>query len=520
VQTPSSAKFDGMPRSAIDAGLADVVDPPEELAVKILAYLHHVPLLVTRPDSKLADADQSDLEKIVLLLRMRTGHDFSLYKKGTIHRRIERRRGLHQIAKIADYVRYLHENSPEVDLLFKELLIGVTSFFRDPAVWEQLKTEGIPSLLAARPNGGTLRAWTPGCSTGEEAYSLAIVFRESLEQVKPTARYSLQVFATDLDKDAIAKARAGVYPANIAADVAEGRLHRFFVQEEHGHRVSKEIRDMVIFAPQNLVMDPPFTKLDLLMCRNLLIYLEADLQKKLLPLFHYSLNPEGILVLGSAESVGSATDLFAPLSGKTRLYRRQGAALRAELVEFPVAFAYAHAKMATALSPPLVQPVPNVQALTDHLLLQRYSPAAVLTTGKGDILYFSGKTGKYLELPAGEPNLNLFAMAREGLSVALNEAFYKAVRQKTEVTVLKVRLGTNGGTQIVDVTVQWLAEPEPLRGMVLIVFKDAATPLVPKASGKTERVSVHGARLAELSQELRQSRDELQTTNEKIQTSQ
>ena len=331
VQTPSSAKFDGMPRSAIDSGLADVVGPPEELAVKILAYLHHVPLLVSRPDSKLADAVESDLEKIVLLLRMRTGHDFSLYKKGTIHRRIERRRGLHQIAKIADYVRYLHENSPEVDLLFKELLIGVTSFFRDPAVWEQLKTEGIPSLLAARPNGGTLRAWTPGCSTGEEAYSLAIVFRESLEQVKPTARYSLQVFATDLDKDAIAKARAGVYQANIAADVAEGRLHRFFVQEEHGHRVSKEIRDMVIFAPQNLVMDPPFTKLDLLMCRNLLIYLEADLQKKLLPLFHYSLNPEGILVLGSAESVGSATDLFAPLSGKTRLYRRQGAALRAEL---------------------------------------------------------------------------------------------------------------------------------------------------------------------------------------------
>ena len=190
------------------------------------------------------------------------------------------------------------------------------------------------------------------------------------------------------------------------------------------------------------------------------------------------------------------------------------------LFEFPVAFAYAHAKMATALSPPLVQPVPNVQALTDHLLLQRYSPAAVLTTGKGDILYFSGKTGKYLELPAGEPNLNLFAMAREGLSVALNEAFYKAVRQKTEVTVLNVRLGTNGGTQIVDVTVQWLAEPEPLRGMVLIVFKDAATPLVPKASGKAERVSVHGARLAELSQELRHSRDELQTTNEKMQTAQ
>ena len=240
VQTPESAKFDGMPRSAIDAGLADVVGSPEQLAAKIVAYLHHVPILVPRPDLNLADPDQSGLEKIVLLLRMRTGHDFSLYKKSTIYRRIERRMSLHQVAKIANYVRFLRENSQEVDLLFKELLIGVTSFFRDPPLWEQLKTEVIPSLLATRLKGGVLRVWTPGCSTGEEAYSLAIVFREALAKVKPAARYSLQVFATDLDKDAIAKARVGAYPANISADVAAARLRRFFVREQPKKTQSEE----------------------------------------------------------------------------------------------------------------------------------------------------------------------------------------------------------------------------------------------------------------------------------------
>ena len=521
VQTPESAKFDGMPRSAIDAGLADVLGSPEQLAAKIVAYLHRVPILVPRSDLNLADTDQSGLEKIVLLLRMRTGHDFSLYKKSTIYRRIERRMGLHQVAKIADYVRFLRENSQEVDLLFKELLIGVTSFFRDSALWEQLKTEVIPSLLANRPKGGVLRAWTPGCSTGEEAYSLAIVFREALEKVKPAARYSLQVFATDLDKDAIAKARAGAYPANISTDVAAARLRRFFVQER-GYRVSKEIRDMVIFAPQNLAMDPPFTKLDLLMCRNLLIYLETDLQKKLLPLFHYSLNPGGVLVLGSAETVGQADDLFAPLSGKTRVFRRKELASGAELIEFPIAFAGPLKNLVTVSPPSLdaVRLVPNLQALTDHVLLQQHSPAAVLTTANGDVVYFSGKTGKYLEPHAGKANLNVFAMAREGLSVALNEAFYKAVRQKAEVTVQKVSVGTNGGTQVVDVTVQGLAEPEPLQGMVLIVFKDVPASLVPKASGKADRGSAQSARVAALAQELQHSRDEVQTTREEMQTSQ
>ena len=335
VQAPASAKFDGMPRSAIDAGLADVVAPAEELPGRIIAYLKHAPL-IARPDPSLEGKTQSALEKVFILLRTQTGHDFSLYKKSTIYRRIERRMGLHQIDKIATYVRFLQENPQEMELLFKELLIGVTSFFRDPPAWEQLKDEVIPALLAAHPNGGVLRAWAPGCSTGEEAYSLAIVFKEALEQVKPAGNFSLQIFATDLDRDAIDKARAGVYPANIAADVSPERLRRFFVQEEHGYRVGKEIREMVVFAPQNVIMDPPFTKLDLLVCRNLLIYLAPELQKKLLPLFHYSLNPGGILFLGSAETIGAFTDLFAPLAGKTRLYRRLDSLLRAGTGRIPL----------------------------------------------------------------------------------------------------------------------------------------------------------------------------------------
>ncbi len=264
----------------------------------------------------LESKSQSALEKVFILLRTQTGHDFSLYKKSTVYRRIERRMGLHQIDRIAAYVRFLQENPQETELLFKELLIGVTSFFRDPEIWEQLKGKVIPELLTAHPTGGIFRAWITGCSTGEEAYSLAIIFKETLEEVKPAGNFSLQIFATDLDKDAIDKARAGIYPANIAADVSPARLRRFFVQEEPGLRVGKEIREMVIFASQNLIMDPPFTKLDFLVCRNLLIYLTPELQKKILPLFHYSLNPGGILFLGSAETIGVFTDLFAPLDGK------------------------------------------------------------------------------------------------------------------------------------------------------------------------------------------------------------
>ena len=519
VQSPESAKFEGMPRSSINAGLADVTAPAEELAQEIIAYLKHVPQWVTRPEVDSGASRSSGLDKVLLLLRAQTGHDFSLYKKSTLVRRIERRIGLHHLAGINDYVRYLRDNPQEAGFLFKELLIGVTSFFRDPAVWEQLKDDVIPALLAARPGGGTLRAWVTACSTGEEAYTLAIVFREAVEQMHPNAHWSLQVFATDLDRDAIDKARTGAYPANIAADVTDARLRRFFVDDERGYRVGKDIREMVIFAPHDLVRDPPFTRLDLLTCRNLLIYLEADLQSKLMPLFHYSLNRGGVLVLGSAETVGTATDLFAGLPGKCRIYRRNETALPPGLAEFPAGIARRRLgerqAVITASTPSAEKP--NLQALTDALVLRRFSPAAVLATAHGDVIYTSAKTGKYLEPATGKANLNLFAMAREGLAGPLTSAFVRAVHEQC-VELKGLRVSGNGGPQTVDVTVQPLTEPAALRGMVLVVFADRAEP--PATPAADDARLGHADDMSALALELRQSRDELQATREQMQTSQ
>ena len=515
-QEPASAKFDSMPRCVIDAGLADIVAPAEELPGKIIAYLHHAPLTAI-PEPALKEKDQSALEKIIILLREQTGNDFTLYKKSTIHRRIERRMSLHQIDRIGTYVRYLQENPQELDLLFKELLIGVTSFFRDPAAWELLKGAILTGIFAQRPAGQALRAWVAGCSTGEEAYSLAIVFKEALDQIKPKETCSLQIFATDLDQDAVDKARQGSFPANIAADVTPERLKRFFVEEENGYRVAKGIREMVIFAPQNLIMDPPFTKLDILTCRNLLIYLAPELQKKLLPLFHYSLNPNGILFLGNAETIGAFTTLFTPVDRKMRLYRRLENERQARLVEFPSSFV--PAPSGATSEPNKAKPPENLQTLADQLLLQRYSPPAVLVNGKGDIVYINGRTGRYLEPAAGKANWNIFAMAREGLRYELAGAFQKAVRTKENVSLGGIEVKTDSGVKTVDLAVHNINEPVALRGMVMIVFNEVATQPEAKTPGRA-RPAAGSARVAELKQKLQYSLDELQSTREEMQTTQ
>ena len=518
VQEPATAKFDSMPRSAIDAGLADIVAPADELPGKILDYLQRAPL-IARTEAALEDKTQSALEKVVILLRTHTGNDFSFYKRNTLYRRIERRMGIHQIGKMANYVRYLQENSQEMDILFKELLIGVTNFFRDPAAWEQLCEQAIPALLASRSPGQALRVWVPGCSTGEEAYSLAIVLKEAVEKTKPPGKFTIQIFATDLDRDAIDKARHGVFPANIAADVSEARLKRFFTKEGNGYRVRKEIREMVIFAPQNLIMEPPFTKLDILSCRNLLIYLTPEVQKKLIPLFHYSLMPGGILFQGSAETIGDYTDLFAPLSGKSRIFRRLESVLRPEPVAFPSSFTASPPTGAEAH--PVPKPPASLQSLADQLVLQSYAPPAVITNDTGDIFYVSGRTGKYLEPAAGKANWNIFAMAREGLRYELARAFQEALRQKKSVALHGLTVGTNGGTQCVDVTVRQLDEPGPLHGLVMIVFTDVATPVTaPQAAGRLPKSPAHSPRLVELEQELLRVRGESRATHEEMQTTQ
>ena len=438
--------------------------------------------------------------------------------------------GLHQLPRIGDYVRLLRESRAEAELLFQELLIGVTSFFRDPPVWEQIKSEVMPALLALRPEGGMLRAWVPGCSTGEEAYGLAMVFKEALELVPPRANLTLQIFATDLDKTAIDRARSGAYPAGIAADVSEPRLRRFFVEDSQArvYSVSAEIREMGVFAPQNLVMDPPFTRLDLLSCRNLLIYLEPVLQQKLIALFHHCLRPGGALLLGSAETVGQAAEMFEPMAGKARLFRRLAGPTHDELGRFPAAYARhpppqlgPGAEAAAAAIVPRGVKVPNLKRLADDLLLQRFAPAAVLVTAKADIVYVSGKTGRFLEPAAGKANLNLIAMAREGLNHALAEGFHRAMRDKLALTLRGVVVGFNDASLRLNVHVQPLSGDGALQGLALVVFEEIASPELPQpAPDGSAPESAQAQRLAALRAELERAHEDLQCTREEMQASQ
>jgi len=516
VQEPASARFDSMPRSSIEAGLADLVAPPEELPGRIIDYLRHV-AVIRGGGQAVIEKEQSSLARVVSLLRTRTGHDFSQYKKSTLYRRIERRMAIHRCERIADYVIYLQENSPELKILFKELLIGVTSFFRDPAEWEVLKLDAIAWLLSEKPAGGVIRAWSVGCSTGEEAYSLAMVFMEVLDQFPNDKNIRLQIFATDLDTDAIDRARRGLYPKNISADVSPERLQRFFVKEGSGYRISSRIRELVIFATQNVIMDPPFTKLDVLLCRNLLIYLNQELQARLLPLFHYSLNPGGILFLGSAETVGAYTDFFSRPNVKSRIFRRSEALPQNYMPVQKTSFfpsTPAEAKEST------MPKTPNLQALADQLLLQHFSPPAVLVNDQGDILYINGRTGKYLEPAAGKANWNIFAMVREGLRYVLADTFQRAVRQKGIITCKGGSVEINGTTQQVNLVIESVEKPEPLRNMVIIVFQDVATPPLAKTAGRGKPGPAGSARIEGLEEELRRSHEDLQSTREVMQSSQ
>jgi len=517
VQEPASARFDSMPRSVINAGLADIIAPAEELPGKIIAYLRH-DIVIATPEPLLEEKDQSALDKVLILLRAKTGNDFSLYKKNTIYRRIERRMSAHQIERIAIYVSYLQENPQEVELLFKELLIGVTSFFRDPDVWLQVRKVAIPAILASHPGGGCIRAWSAGCSTGEEAYSLAISFIEALEAVKPNGHFTLQIFATDLNQDGIDFARRALYPAKVVSELSLEQLQRFFIKEGNGYRVGKEIREMVTFATQNAIMDAPFTKLDILICRNLLIYLTPELQNKLMPLFHYSLNTGGVLFLGSAESIGTLANHFEPLSIKSRLFRKRESLLSAELPSFPVLIAPQKPGFAKEIT--MMKPAANLQTLADQLLLQHFSPPAVLTNDKGDILYINGRTGKYLEPAAGKANGNIFAMIREELRFELGSAFQKALRQKGSVTVKGNKRVMDDATQAVDITVQAIQDPEALRGMIMIIFSEVTQLAEMRPSNASQNAATDNTSTIELKQELLQTREALQSTREEMHSSQ
>lgn len=522
-QEPASASFDSMPRSVIDAGLADIVAAVEELPLRLADALARAPrrafgLGGGSPGAETV-ARSSAFDEICVVLRERSSHDFSLYKKSTLYRRIERRMAIHRIERIGDYVRYLSETPQEVDLLFKELLIGVTRFFRDPACWSTLQQVALPGLLAGYPAGAALRAWVAGCSTGEEAYSLAIAFRELQQELPaPSARRSLQIFATDLDSDAIGQARRGVYPSTIAADVSPQRLARFFIADAKGsgYRVVREIREMVVFAAHNLIMDPPFTKLDILSCRNLLIYLGSDLQKRLLPLFHYSLNPDGILMLGSAESVGSLHELFSPFEGQSRLFRRSSNPLPPVDLEFPSRHFPIRIESPMDAKPEYA--TVNLQKLADQVLLQQFSPPAVLVNASGDLVYISGRTGKYLEPAAGKVNWNIHALARQGLRHELALALPEALRSGERVIARNLRVETNSGIQRVDLTVQRLDEPAALRGMAMVLFSDVAAWPPPANATADDEPPPCGPRDAEVAWALTLAQQEKQALREEMQS--
>ena len=327
-QNPESAEYDGMPRSAIATGLVDYVLPPAEMPPQLIAYVAHAFGRTPRPpysgrDGLPAPKAGDAMKKVFILLRAQTGHDFSQYKQTTIERRVERRMAVHQIERLHEYVRHLQQTPAEVEALFRDLLIGVTNFFRDPEAFAALEEQVIPRLFADKDAGAAIRVWVPGCSTGEEAYSIAILLQEQMELLKQS--FKVQVFATDIDSLAIGQARTGIYPASIAGDISPERLSRFFVQEPDGtvYRVHKSLRDLLVFSEQDVIKDPPFSKLDMISCRNLLIYMGGDLQKKLMPLFHYALNPGGMLFLGTSETVGEFADLFATLDRKSKLYQRK-----------------------------------------------------------------------------------------------------------------------------------------------------------------------------------------------------
>ncbi|MFZ5831458.1 MAG: chemotaxis protein CheB [Planctomycetota bacterium] len=521
VQDPASAKYDSMPRSAISTGMADYIAAAQELPTKLIQYLAHIPA-APKEHVPAEGEGTAALDKVFVLLRAHTGNDFSCYKKSTVHRRIERRMGVHQFDRLPQYVRFLQENPQEVELLYKELLIGVTSFFRDPGLFEFLKERAILQLLQGRAAHPPVRVWNPGCSTGEESYSLAILLMECWKESNPLGGPAVQVFATDIEKDAIDKARRGIFSAGIAAEVSPERLERWFVHEGEGYRVKKEVRDLVVFAPQNLLADPPFTKVDVLCCRNLLIYVNAETQEKLLPLMHYALNPDGLLILGTAESIGGFDYLFAPLDRKWKVFQRREVRERPR-VGMPSTFV-PHTRVGAAEPEKPGEPDMDITYAAQRALLDLYGPPAVVVNSEGDILYVNGRTGRYLEPSSGKVNNNVFAMAREGLREELGTAIHNATTRRTTVTASGVRVKSNGDFTIINLTVRPIAEPAARRGLLLVVFEEATgghgERAAEDATQSFKRTPEPNATATELEEELRRARERLQATVEEMETTQ
>lgn len=505
-QDAGSSKYDSMPRSAVATGCVDFVLPPTKIAEELARLLQDSGPRKRRAaanarqrrgtilpkSSTLAPAarraipwpsapEDSNLRKIFLLLRTRTGTDFSLYRLNTIRRRLARRLSLHKLKGLEAYARFLREHPEEVEALYQDILINVTSFFRNPSVFEVLKRKIFPRLIKHATEGDALRIWVAGCSTGQEPYSIAMAYTEFAAQ-NPGA-LPIQIFATDLNAAVLEQARSGRYTASQVNGLSAARLKNFFASEHGGYRVQKPIRDMVIFAQQNLLVDPPFTRVDLISCRNMLIYLEPALQQKIIPAFHYALKPNGVLVLGTSETVGSFSTLFAPLEKSHKIYAKKPAASWVHF-ERPPTTPAARAVRATDPAPRSREfGVVDAFKEADRVTLAKYSPVSVLVTEDGEILQFRGDVHRYLDLPSGKASFQLFKMAREGLALPLQKAFQRAKRENRVVRERSVRFDRRRGFVNFEIV--------PLKNLkarcFLILFEKTA------ARPKADTLALHGS---------------------------
>lgn len=538
-QEPKTAQFSDMPENAIATGRVDFVLAPQDMPKQLSRYTSGLVKDTSEDTAKhTGDMLQSkDLDDILGLVCQHTGSNFGLYKTSTMKRRIERRMHIHQISEPALYVQNLKKNTHEINGLFKELLIGVTAFFRDPEAFAELERL-LPDLLKNKAHGDTVRVWSAGCSTGEEAYSLAILLHEYME--RKNKHLNLQVFATDLDENAINHARAGLYAEGIALDVSAERLEKYFQKEGSHFRIKRNIRTTVTFATQNLAQDPPFTKLDLVVCRNLLIYLDSKTQKRLIPLFHYTLRPGGILFLGSSEAIGSFSNLFVPLHGRSKIFQSkdaQHARMRFSKIMDMSSVVDSSYKMEDRVNMPQEKET-DITAMAQNLLLSEHIPPSLIVNEKGDIFFVHGRTGLYLELMPGQPHphQNVLDMAREGLQLPLTTVLRKAAKQDTEIIKRGVIVRSNGHVGTITLRARKIKEPEALHGLIWIMFEKESDDDSKKSADDPEIVDMEAdqmereLRLVKKSlqgaieeremanEQLKSSNEELQSTNEEMQS--
>ena len=465
VQEPETAQYDGMPRSAIATGLADYVLPVEQMPAALASYVSHSRQLDKLVEPPMVEAE-AKVNRILTLLHIKTGHDFRCYKKNTLVRRLERRMAVNHINELDDYINHIEKHPEEIESLDKDLLISVTSFFREPEVWKDLKEKVIGKLIDRCTENQPVRVWVPGCATGEEAYSIAMLLIEEADNRKMTC--PVQIYATDIDKEALEAGRRCVYSENIIEQVSPERLGRFFVRDASGiYQISKRLREMVVFAHHNIISDPPFSKLDFISCRNVLIYMQLELQKKVMALFHFALRDGGFLVLGNAETVGQRTDLFDALSKKLRIYRQVSTVSRSPL-DLPLSMDH---RLRDMFIKPVVPPAVLFAEIAKTRLMQKFVPPSVLVDSKYEVLFFSGMTRDFLFFPEGIRTDNVIEVADPGLKPKLRTALHKAGSEKREIVLGGIRLSHGDGKHAVRLTVVPISEGKDEAGLFLISFE-------------------------------------------------